>query len=214
MYPMDENGKCQAPHGYYMEAKFGVLSPMVRPIPGGGRTQLICVQLSGSYPYNIIDISYYVDIFNRSKMNCVNFIAYTVPVSNTIPLYLYKRGRNMYPTFTPSPPFGDGWEENELPAIYVFKPSDFPNGYLFYDDPGKVGCVPHPKGSSLIDCILISEENILRKPKKIEEMKEITSQEYYENEDKGKRSCAMNNLIVLLIIFVLVVGIIIVIKSD
>ena len=96
-----------------------VISPSFRPLPP--LTGAFSIIQNKEYPYNTTGVELIYDI-GHSKGS---FIAYTTPVQHTIGIYLYKMGKNIYPSLDIDPPTDSPeWEKELLPIFYAFRGSE------------------------------------------------------------------------------------------
>ena len=91
---------------------FYAISPLFRPIPIG--MNLYCAEISKSY---MTDLRKNYDLFTF-KDNCVYFMTYNKPALNTVPLYFYQLGTNVFPSFDENPPAKD-WNKINLSPLFV-----------------------------------------------------------------------------------------------
>lgn len=121
--------------------RFYAISPMFRPIPPG--MKIICLKSSDYAPFKTIEVTELYDMFTFESF-CTYFITYTKPVANTAPLFFYKLGENIFPSFDNRPP-ADGWTELSISPVFVIvkKPGDTdfdPNNIRFQCADGR--CIP------------------------------------------------------------------------
>lgn len=186
--------------GWKYKSTFYAISPFLRPIPIGMR--LYCAKIRNGFPYNTTDILDVYDPYQPFE-NCVNFITYSEPVPNTVPLYIHKTGLDSndnpscFPSFDPTPPKGYN-NKYGVSVVYVMTPesiqSNVETSINYFDT--KFSCINgrcmpwgktefgYPK-LSLIDCIIqcnqIGDRN---KPKNILEIiKENTEESLYSNKE-------------------------------
>lgn len=164
---------------------YGV-SPLTRPIPVG--MKIICAMRNKGFPHNTVEVSIKYDPFNVEKHDtCIEFINYTQPVPNTVPLYFHKNGENVFPSFDKNPPTNDpSWYLEGVNPIFVMTPE------IFGPDPDKIRfnckigrCLPTLKetdtSNTLLECILrcneleISKDNSIRATNVLERIEKLSS---------------------------------------
>jgi len=101
--------------GWILAGTFYGVSPSFRPIPVG--MKIFCAKKATEFPYNTKDMYLMYDPYNI-KENCVYFTTYIQQVPNTIPLYFYSFGDNIFPSFDSKPPSSD-WIETRISPIFV-----------------------------------------------------------------------------------------------
>ena len=101
--------------GWVLAGTFYGVSPSFRPIPVG--MKIFCAKRAKEFPYNTKDMYLMYDPYNI-KENCVYFTTYIQQVPNTVPLYFYASGNNIFPSFDPFPP-SIGWIETRISPIFV-----------------------------------------------------------------------------------------------
>jgi hypothetical protein len=108
------NGKCSPTFhsGWFLGAVFYGWKNDIRPFPPG--TLLFRATFKTSLPYNTILVKPSFDPFFQHP-NAVNFVTYSQPAPNIIPLYLYHKNQSVFPTFKHIP----GWEQDILSPIYI-----------------------------------------------------------------------------------------------
>ena len=115
---------CKEKTGLTLAGTFYAINPSVTPIPYG--TMLMCQGAKTVRPL--------YDMFNLDEQ-CVRFIAWSSKVPNTIPLYIAKKGENIYSSLEPFP---DDYEPLPYSPLYVIPPGK--EKYLFTNIDG----VCHP----------------------------------------------------------------------
>jgi hypothetical protein len=100
-------------------SSFYAIEPSFRPIPSG--MKIFCVETNSSFPYDSLKLKVVYDPFTIAS-NCVYFITYIKPVPNTIPLYFFKKGIHLLPSFEKTPPSSE-WVEDDLSPIFVMTTS-------------------------------------------------------------------------------------------
>jgi hypothetical protein len=174
-----ENGvtkfKCAGKSGVQLVGKFWAIRPTFRPIPPGA--SLLCAKASRETGHETLSIKTVYDPFHLDS-SCVMFIAWVEPVPYTTPLYIYKHGETIFPSFSSKPP-SEFHKEILISPIYVLTepgqnityvpgltdtPKEF--GYqneqpqfLFSGYQGR--CLPDPDGMPLGECAVLYIENIL-----------------------------------------------------
>lgn len=181
----DKNGitlKCtqdRSRPSWFLYGSFYAVSPMFRPIPSG--LKLIKSVGFGKFPYGNKDIKFQYDPFNIEHKS-VPFLAWTQPVPNTVPLYIWSTERgNAFPTFDDEPyDKTRGWKQLIISPIFVLVDVDEHSPKvdsslhpLAKFDKNKYGipkfrfkayngrCLPAAKGMTLEDCFLITDEDII-----------------------------------------------------
>jgi len=208
--------------GWYLKDQFFVINPMYRFIPYG--TVLLCARQNKTWPYNMTEISQAYDPFHLEPM-CSYFITWTLPVPYTTPLYIFKKGNNVIPSFDNTPP-GSGWEKGSISPLFVltkeprkttvlpkkgwFNIKDGVPQFKFTNYSGR--CIPDPDGVTLEECtVKDNEKNIrpislldyLNKIKKIGEKKKKRIPKFFE------KSHSLVVSIILVIFLSVLLGIII-----
>ena len=155
--------KCLPKEDYEIKT-FYAIAPNFRPIPTS--MYLFCIKNEDDFPYRNMSLKLIYDPFEISLSNCIAFVAYNLPTPYTIPLYLYKLGSILYPTFDHEPPFpSSNWKEQEFSPIYVLpeKIGNIPGynvGFSCYDN---WRCNPDINSkNSILDCVIscnIAEKN-------------------------------------------------------
>ncbi len=108
-----KNGKCSPTfNNYFLGAVFYGWKNDIRPFPSG--TLLFRSTFKTSPPYNTVLIKPSFDPFFRHP-NAVNFVTYSQPAPNIVPMYIYHKNKSVFLTFKHIP----GWEEDILSPIYV-----------------------------------------------------------------------------------------------
>jgi|TARA_B110000259_G_C14026087_1_gene404762 hypothetical protein len=103
--------------GWKLNSVFYAVDPVIRPIPIG--MELYSVTRNKGFPYNSTQLKIDYDFF-FTKKNCVYFLTYNNIVPYTVPLYFYKFGNNIVPSFDKNPPTKDHeWSQEKLSPIYV-----------------------------------------------------------------------------------------------
>jgi hypothetical protein len=102
---------------WFLYSNFYALAPSFRPIPVG--MLLFCAKRSSIYPYDITEVKFVYDPFNLHD-DCIYFIVYSQPMVNTVPLYLHKISKHIYPSFDKNPPSDDpAWTHEGISPIFV-----------------------------------------------------------------------------------------------
>jgi hypothetical protein len=170
------------PHEYgkwTVSSTFYGFSSMIRPIPNG--LKLINANKVDKDVWKTENIKHSYDPFNI-KNNSVSFMTWTQPVSSTVPLYLHITPDNTsYPSFDKNPPSNQkGWTENKLSPLYVMvNPETHPikvdanlysfpkweidehNRPIFKFKSSDGRCVPDINGTSIQECYLLTDEDVL-----------------------------------------------------
>lgn len=190
-------------------AKFYCIDPTINPIPPG--TALMCAE---NVPEDQVTINIF-QIYNSydHSLNCTRFTAWFDAVPYTSPLYISKRGNNIYMSFDSSIP--KDYENVYFSPIYVlvdprmnvkktqgyrstqnsFKIINNEPQFLFSSYQG--GCLPDPDGISLETCINKYVKNV---PGKSFEPTLIN----YLNQKYGKENFVLFFLIFIFLIFVFI----------
>lgn len=137
---------------WYLYGTFYAISPTFKPMPKG--VKFIETIKLAEFPYETSKIDVKYDPFDLSK-NSINFITWTQPVPNTIPLYIFTLGSSIFPTFeNKSPP---NWKQSKLSPIYVLDPSKFKKTKHFAFsklDKFQQKSLPDPNGTSFYNSFL------------------------------------------------------------
>ena len=90
------------PYGRWKKAfTFYAVNPALKPIPFG--MSLFCAKRAQEFPWNTTEVKFVYDQFNVDN-KCVYFIAYTMPVPFTTPLFLHHQEKSSFPSLDPNPP--------------------------------------------------------------------------------------------------------------
>ena len=157
---------------------FYAVTPMLRPIPSG--LKLLNVVNIQQYPYNTSKLDYIYDPYHLTKHG-VSFMTWTRPAPYTVPLYIYDTPNgSIFPSFDKNP-FGKNWKQSLVSPIFVLVDPKSPYGtnkiHKVKDDfsrdiNGNIEfkfinhykrCIPNPEGTSLPQCFLAADKNILGK---------------------------------------------------
>lgn len=103
---------------------FYAINPALKPIPNG--MSLFCAKRAQEFPWNTTEVKSVYDPFNIDNQ-CVYFIAYTMPVPFTTPLFLYRQEDSSFPSLDPTPP---GLPEGKLK---LHKKGELDKNYIFKD---------------------------------------------------------------------------------
>lgn len=109
---------------------FYALKPDTLPVPSGMRP--LCILETFSTPRRTVTVQIdYNPVGFRSDVfvTCTRFIAWSLPIINTTPLYFYKKGRGVYITFEEDPASDTGYVE--ISPIFVIKHENAITGLSF-----------------------------------------------------------------------------------
>lgn len=150
------NTKWKQKFGWSLYYKFYAVVPTFRPIPSG--LKLLSTTKADNPPYNTTKIEVVYDPYNKQYINNknVNFMTWTSPVPYTTPLYIHVNNKSIYPSFNKNPPSNIGWVQASISPIYVLTEN---SPLTFRGLNGR--CLPDFNGTSLDECFLITNENIL-----------------------------------------------------
>lgn len=168
---------------------FYAVTPMFRPVPVGMR--LFCSQTSelGGI-VSLTDVSTPYGMFHFQP-DCVYFMTYNQSTIHTVPLYLHKRGSNVFPSFDATPP-GKGWDSTAISPIYVLTAGvvdpDHPDDTKFHCVNGK--CSPWDKGE-LLHYNRLEEKT----PYKLNECVVLCNEPVLTDEDSGSPSSILQSVV-------------------
>jgi|UniRef100_A0A6C0J4I8 hypothetical protein len=159
----DKNGKFKCipyDNDWELKGTFYAIDPKIRPIPH--RMNLYMVERNEGFPYNStkldIDYDFY---FTQMQKNKVYFLTYSSIIKFTVPLYFFKNGMNLLPSFTKpdaSDKFWDEWTELKPSPLYVITDKSIINKSIDNLEFKCVNgaCIPWPEE---IDDIYIANKN-------------------------------------------------------
>jgi len=149
------------------EGMIYVVSGYVKPIPKD--MQMYCISTSLSRPYITTGFEIFYDVFERDiayqDIECITFLAYSTPKPNTVPLYVWSNGEEVFISLDPTKPQGDNWTAPPGGSpIFVMTQKDVtftcvnnscdPNGETSYN--GVYG-VQNNRGGTLDECLVSCE---------------------------------------------------------
>jgi hypothetical protein len=219
-----QNGQNQytcEPHPYMdFVTIFYAINPDVKPNPT--YTDLIGAK---SVDKKTIEILALYDPYNQDVKNVVKFLAWLEPTDNTTPLYISKKGTNVYISLQKD--LLPGYTEYDIPVIHVFTHPDknYPKIgnetkkfnlnqkkepiFTFSNSYGK--CIPDPNSNlSLGQCLVLYNKNIAN-PENIGKYPDVLtylSSTYPESRPVNKK--INNNVWAILSVVSLVIFIIII----
>lgn len=168
--------QCEGKQGMTPVARFYVFHTDLRPIPYG--TALFCAKDTADASFLTTNLEIQYDPYNYEE-NCVSFITWVEPVPHTTPLYIFKSGQRILPTFSRSEVPQDYVELDFSPIYVLMHPND--KGYYrvhgesdkgfavvdgepqfrFYGEHRR--CIPSPDGNMTLDqCMVLEGRNILQ----------------------------------------------------
>jgi hypothetical protein len=190
--------KCISPNvayqGWYQAGSFYAINPMYSPIPSD--MILMCAKQSNTAEksYNTSEILATYDPFHIQD-DCVYFLTWTMPKPYTTPLYLYKSGNGIFPSFKKMPDL----QPVDIPTIYVLTDKPSENTIFVHKDDNtwfktwKDGspdfrfssylgtCIPDPNGESLEKCTLKHDIGMIRPVSLLDYLKTNSDTKTYAN---------------------------------
>jgi len=112
---------CVLEPGYTSKFGFYGIDPDYKPMLY--KTKLLCFKQNKEAPYGTIHIESVFDPFKKTGL-CELLVGYETQVGETIPLYFYKRGNNVFISLDNTPPEPTGWDKNAIHSIYIMKSKD------------------------------------------------------------------------------------------
>jgi hypothetical protein len=117
------------PYGRWKKAfTFYAINPALKPIPFG--MSLFCAKRSQEFPWNTTEVKSVYDQFNIDNQ-CVYFIAYTMPVPFTTPLFLHQQEESSFPSLDPNPPRLPSSHKQPEGKLELHKKGEFDKDYIF-----------------------------------------------------------------------------------
>lgn len=121
------------------------INPYTIPIPRG--TALLEFQVHNRFPYCVKHVGFQLDPNQIYKTkNSIFCLVYSIPVKNTIPLFIYKKDERVYVNFKREPLEENSIELDVSPVFVMDKP------YSKFECIEGI-CVPSDEGKELGECV-------------------------------------------------------------